>query len=274
MRFMLLPALYLALLVPASAPMVAQAPAAAPASAAAGSSKIWIGRGKEIEEYLKTAEIVGEMEKLGVGVTNPHRGHFAPGGPFDKFVWKPLKPGNYKGYHESYKAEIAAYELDKALDMNMVPPTVERTIKDDTGAVVLWCENVQSFKELGGMPTPPSLKFANWNRQIVDAKMFDNLIYNKDPNLGNWLKDPEWNLILIDHSRSFTAGKDMAHELGRIDYALWEKMKALTAEGLTASLGAWLDEKEIKAVVERRDKMGELIDKMVKAKGEDAVFIK
>ena len=31
--------------------------------------------------------------------------------------------------------------------------------------------------------------------QITRAKMFDNLIGNLDPNLGNWLVDPEWNLI-------------------------------------------------------------------------------
>ena len=30
--------------------------------------------------------------------------------------------------------------------------------------------------------------------------MFDNLIGNIDPNLGNWLLDEEWNIILIDHS--------------------------------------------------------------------------
>ena len=271
-RFMLLPAVCLAMLLPAPPLVRAQAPAAA--DAATGSAKTWIDRRQEIEDYLKTAPVSGEMEKIGVGVTNPHKAHFAPGGPIEKFAWKPIKPGTYKGYHESYKAEIAAYELDKALGMNMVPPTVEKTVNGETGAAVMWCSPTQSFKELGGMPTPPSVKFFNWNKQIIDAKMFDNLIYNKDPNLGNWLKDPEWNLILIDHSRSFTPGKEMAHELGHVDPALWDKMKALTVESLTTSLGMWLDEKELKSVIERRDKMAELIDKMIKAKGEDGVWIK
>ena len=47
--------------------------------------------------------------------------------------------------------------------------------------------------------------------------MFDNLICNVDPNLGNWLVDPSWNLILIDHTRSFTTKKDMVHQMTRID---------------------------------------------------------
>ena len=54
--------------------------------------------------------------------------------------------------------------------------------------------------------------------------MFDNLIGNKDPNLGNWLVDPAWNLILIDHTRAFTSDKDMVHKtMNRIDGALWER---------------------------------------------------
>ena len=42
------------------------------------------------------------------------------------FAWKPLRPGYSKGFMESYKAEIAAYKLDRMLDMHMVPPIVER----------------------------------------------------------------------------------------------------------------------------------------------------
>ena len=43
-----------------------------------------------------------------------------------RFAWKPLRPGYSKGFMESYKAEIAAYKLDRMLDMHMVPPIVER----------------------------------------------------------------------------------------------------------------------------------------------------
>ena len=39
--------------------------------------------------------------------------------------------------------------------------------------------------------------------------MFDNLIGNIDPNLGNWLVDPSWNLILIDLTRAFTTTKEL-----------------------------------------------------------------
>ena len=99
----------------------------------------------------------------------------------------------------------------------MVPPTVEKQVNGETGAAVMWVSPTQSFKELGGVPgqqgvkPPPPAQMANWTRQLTRAKMFDDLIGNTDPNLGNWLVDPAWNLILIDHTRAFTPTKDLYH---------------------------------------------------------------
>ncbi len=104
--------------------------------------------------------------------------------------------------------------------------------------------------------------------------MFDNLICNIDPNLGNWLVDPSWNLILIDHTRSFTTKKDMVHQLTRVDRELWDRMKALTVESLTPALEKWIDKREIGAMIERRDRLQGVIDKLVAAKGEAAVFVR
>ena len=106
-----------------------------------------------------------------------------------------------------------------------------------------------------GVKGPPPQQLAPWTQQIIKAKMFDNLIGNIDPNLGNWLVDPAWNLILIDHTRSFTSSKNLYHQLSQIDAELWDKMKALDEPGLTEVLGTWLDRSAIRAILERRDKM-------------------
>ena len=84
------------------------------AVAAATNAKIWVGRQQEIEEFLKTAQIV-RMEDIGLGVTKPKKAYLAPGGPVEAMTWKAIKPGTYSGYYESYKSEIVAYELDKLL---------------------------------------------------------------------------------------------------------------------------------------------------------------
>ena len=108
-----------------------------------------------------------------------------------------------------------------------------------------------------------------WNRQLARAKMFDNLIGNQDPNLGNWLVDPAWNLILIDHTRAFTTDKDMVHKtMNRIDGALWEKMQALTYESLLPVLSPWIGKGEIKAIIQRRDSMKKDYEKQMAANPE------
>lgn len=252
------------------APVAAQS--AAPASPAVN-AKTWLDQRAQIEEYLIKAEVV-TLKDIGTGVTNPKKAELAAGGLVEAMAWKPIRPGIYSGFWESYKSEIAAYELDKLLELNMVPPTVERRVRNDLGAAVMWIAPTKSFKEFGRPPTPPSEHLDLWNMQLIRAKMFDNLIYNKDPNLGNWLVDPAWNLILIDHTRSFTTGKDMVHTMTRIDANLWERMKGLTQESLTAAIGKWLGKGEIRAILQRRDKMQELIDKMVAKQGEAAVFVR
>ena len=78
-------------------------------------------------------------------MTRPRCAFVEPGLPFKRMAWKTLKPGNYQGYYESYRSEIAAYELDKLLGLGMIPPTVERHIKAEVGAAMLWVENVKSW---------------------------------------------------------------------------------------------------------------------------------
>jgi len=249
---------------------IRMAPVSAQAPAEAASVKTWLDNPTMFEDYLKSAEVVG-MEELKVGVTRPRRAKLAPGGPIEAFAWKTIQPGRHEGYWESYKSEIVAYELDKILDLDMVPPTVEKRVKGDLGAAVMWVSPTKSFKELGGVPGqknvpgPPPQLMPNWSRQLTRAKMFDNLIGNIDPNLGNWLVDPSWNLILIDHTRAFTTTKELYHQLVQVDPQLWSKMTALDEAGLTAAFGKWIGKAEIKAMLQRRDKLQQVVDKLGKS---------
>ena len=249
---------------------IRMAPVSAQAPAEAASVKTWLDNPTMFEDYLRSAEVVG-MEELKVGVTRPRRAKLAPGGPIEAFAWKTIQPGRHEGYWESYKSEIVAYELDKLLDLDMVPPTVEKRVKGDLGAAVMWVSPTKSFKELGGVPGqkgipgPPPQLIPNWNRQLTRAKMFDNLIGNIDPNLGNWLVDPSWNLILIDHTRAFTTTKELYHQLVQIDPQLWSKMTALDEAGLTAAIGKSIGKSEIRAMLQRRDKLQQVVDKLGKS---------
>jgi hypothetical protein len=212
-------------------------------------AKIWVGRYQEIEEYLRTAECVS-MEAL--GPNRFARCTFRPGGPVARMAWRSLPPGTYRGFWESYKADIAAYELDKLLRMDMVPPAVERQIQGNNGAAQLWVENIFGVK---ADESPGEANRAHWEAQLLRMTIFDDLIGNRDRNRGNMLRDAGWNLILIDHSRAFGAGTELAHKLSRIDEGYWARIESLTRNQLDGVLRPWLGEPEIRAILDRRERI-------------------
>jgi Phosphatidylinositol 3- and 4-kinase len=240
-----------------------------PAPASTTESRPWLGQEQRIEEHLRNAGIAS-IEDIGTGVTRPRRAYLAPSEPVESVAWKVLPPGRRGGFWESYKSEIAAYELDRLLNMHMVPPTVERRIGDETGAAVMWVTGMKSVKQLGGK-VPPG---PEWGKPIRQMLMFDNLIRNIDRNAGNILIGRPGDLILIDHSRAFTTDKKLQNKVERVDAELWERMQTLTRENLTRALGRWLDEDAIAAIIERRDAMAATIDKLVAKNGRSLVLIR
>lgn len=251
------------------APLVWAQPAPNPAAANA-CSRAWLGLEADIEKALAEGTVV-RMEAVPIGVTKPQRGYFAPGGPVARFAWKALPPQRRGGYTESYKAEIAAYQLDRLLDMHMVPPVVERQVEGRLGAAVLWIEQTKGWD----MHKPIQGPEPRWSRQVSRMKLFDQLIANIDRNQGNLLYDADWHLFLIDHSRAFTTrtSLDGIAVPGVIDRQLWERIEALTAADLERELGAWLGAGERKALLARRDRMRTAIERMVKDKGAARVFL-
>ena len=244
-------------------------PAQVPASGSVASARIWIGHEARIEAHLKSAEVV-RLEDIGTGVTKPRRAYLTPADPVGSLVWKMLPPGRPAGYWESYKSEIAAYELDKLLKMRMVPPAVERRVNGELGAAVMWVDGPKSVKQIGGkVPSGPI-----WGKATRKMLLFDNLIGNPDRNAGNILVGPPGELILIDHSRAFLNNRDLPNKVERVDAELWESIMALTRDDLARVLRPWIDDGAIDAILKRRTRMAAAVDKLVAKKGRALVIVR
>jgi hypothetical protein len=236
------------------------------------SAKVWLGRNADYEQFLRTAKIE-RVEAIPVGVTKPQHAFFEPGGLAAGAVLKSLRPGIREGYWESYRSEIAAYELDRLLEMDMVPPTVERRLEGDPASAQLWVEGCRFLKDLQGQAAPNPMR---WLRQVWRQRVFDGLIGNIDRNAGNLFVDPEWNLILIDHSRAFSGTHDVPFEkeMAHIDRPFYERIKALDEASLTKRVLPWLASKsEMHVLLKRRDKIVQIFERLAATKGEDAAFV-
>jgi hypothetical protein len=232
------------------------------------SAKTWIGQTARIEQELKTAEVI-RIEDIGTGVTRPRRAYLKPGGLVESLTWKVLPPAYRHGYWESYKSEIAAYELDKLLALNMVPPAVEREIEGSVGAAIMWVSPTTSVKQMGGKVPTDRIG----GEEIRRMQLFDNFIGNSDRNAGNILVDGANEVILIDHSRAFIESKELPAKFERVDADVWAAIQALSVDALRTHLAPLIGDRAIDAMIERRDRMRAAIDALVAKHGRARVII-
>jgi hypothetical protein len=260
-------------------PLAAQAPAPAPSDVAAATppvavpavgAKIWLGRPAEFEEFLRTAAIE-RVTSVPIGVTKPKRAFFAPGGLVASVVVKHLPMGQRQGFWEAYKSEIAAYEMDRMLGLDMVPVTVERRVEGSLASAQLWVEGCRLLKDVDQSTCPRPME---WAKQVCRQRVFDNLIANIDRNQGNLLVDGEWNLILIDHSRAFAANRmPFEKEMTRIDREMFGRLKALDEPGIMKQVRPWiLSDGQARDILKRRDRIVADFERLAREKGEAAVF--
>jgi hypothetical protein len=171
-------------------------------------------------------------------------------------------------FRDSYSHECAAYELARWLGLDLVPPTVLRRIDGKDGSVQIWLENAlgsQGFE-------PPDVRA--WTSQVWDKDLFDNLILNVDRNLGNVLRDDEYKLWLIDHTRAFQPEHELLNPeaLARVRRRVWDRLLETTREDLKQQLGDYLDGKQLTSLEKRREALVKLIRGLVAERGEAAVL--
>jgi len=110
---------------------------------------------------------------------------------------------------DSYKYDLAAYALAELLGLDdMVPVYVERKWQGNSGALSWWIPVMMNEKERVNIklavPDPDA-----WNNQMYKIRVFDELIYDTDPNLTNVLIGRDWKIWRIDFSRAFRLYRDL-----------------------------------------------------------------
>jgi hypothetical protein len=105
-------------------------------------------------------------------------------------------------------------------------------------------------------------------------QVFDELIQNRDRNLGNVIWTKDWTLWMIDHTRAFRTGKELIKpdQLVRCERSLLEGMRALTLQRLQAAMGDVMQEDELQAVLARRDLLVKHFEDRIAARGEASVL--
>ena len=177
-------------------------------------------------------------------------------------------------FRDTYHYNIAAYELAGLLGLDdMMPVAVQRRWEGKTGAMAWWIakkwDEGMRMKEKIQPPDPEA-----WNKQIYKLRVFNQLIYDTDPNLGNWVITEDWKLRMIDFTRAFRLYHDLENvkNLTRFDRQLLEKLKQLDPVEVEQKTKPHLNKSEVKAIMMRRDKILALAQQLIAQKGESEVL--
>ena len=154
----------------------------------------------------------------------------------------------------------------------MIPVSVEQKIRGKVAAATWWVDDVkmmdtERYQKKIRPPRP-----APWIDQRFQVRIFNELVYNTDANLGNLLITQDWKLVMIDFSRSFRWHKELRQPKnlrnGRLDRRFYDGIRALEKSQVERHLGDMLMEPEIEGLMARRDKIVAYFDQQIAEKGE------
>jgi len=241
---------------------------------------------EEIARWLSNASVVS-ISKIPVGVTRPKKVLLSDGTSQANAIFKdveeerknvrdPTATGRgryYLMWRDSYVYDVAVYRLDRLLGLNRVPPVVLRKIKGNDGSLQIWLEGtITENDRREGAIKPPEI--ARFNQQRSTLQLFDNLVANRDPNLGNTLIDANWRLWFIDCTRCFGGSPDLLYPemITHCDREVWRALKELDRSAADEALSAYMTGAEIDALFVRRDKLVDLLQTRIDEWGEEIVL--
>jgi hypothetical protein len=238
---------------------------------------------EQIKQFLQTAEVI-KNKSASKGVTHTSRltlsngsiTHDASFQTIDEHATKKeFEDGRVEyDFVDSYKYNIAAYQLAELVGLdNMLPVYVERKWQGHIGSLSWWLPvKMDEAERFTKKIEPPDQD--NWNKQMYRIRVFDELVYDSDPNLTNVLIGEDWTIWRIDFSRAFRKYKSLRapKNLEKCDRQLLEKLKALKADELAEKTKPYLTKDEVNGVMARRDKIVATFQTLIAQKGEGEVL--
>jgi len=162
---------------------------------------------EQIKQSLQTAKIV-KSQPSSKGVTHPWRLTLSNGTITHDASFQSIDEHQQRkdlGYGRSEtdfvdSYNIAAYQVAELLGVDyMLPVYVERKWEGKTGSLSWWLPvKMDDDERFEKKIEPPDAD--KWNKQMFRIRVFDELVYDTDPNLTNVLIGNDWTVYRVDFS--------------------------------------------------------------------------
>ncbi len=160
-------------------------------------------------------------------------------------------------------ARIAAYLLDKQLGLGLVAPILSHTVNDRTGTLeILPGSAISETERVAQNRYRPNYCSEGSDYDLM--LILDALIGQPARDSSNvWYDRATWLMYLVDHGRAFPGSRSLpAYVVNRLDSQqtgippdLTEQLAKLTIATLEESLGEYLSNRQLQAIVARRDRL-------------------
>jgi len=243
-------------------------------------------KGQDAVDFLSTAEVTGKPEDFDdLAITSPRRMELTKGDLSLRAIFKDentLHRGSFRYgdgrevnmVADSYLHEIAAYELDLLLGLEIVAPCVERKLYGRKGSLCLWLEDTMTEAERKERDIePPDRRL--WNEQMLTAKLFQQLISDQDfSNTRNIVVDSNFRIYKIDSSMAFYHDSRLIDQLNPPVYSrtFLAALESLDDRQLEERLKPWLIKAQTRSLWERRNRILKRAEKLIAEHGENAVL--
>jgi hypothetical protein len=239
-------------------------------------------RGEEAVAFLTEAEIVGEPEEFDeAALTGPVRVNLTDGERTYRAIFKhedtrypefEFSDGRVvKQARDSYRHEIAAYQLNRMLGLDIVPPCVQRKVGSKNGSLCFWVEGSMTEaerRERGLQSSNPS----EYKAQLRTIELFQQLIADLDySDLRNLVVDEKLRIHKVDSSMAFDPETDLITGLysSKVSASLIQALEELDKKQMNETLNPWLHKDQLSSLWERRKRILKRTKQLIADYGEE-----
>ena len=204
---------------------------------------------EQLEELLRNGNVVEQREESATGRTIVD---ISDGDHVVSAIFK-------KRQGRDFYPDVAAYRLDRLIDLDMVPVSVRREVDGTDGSVQFYppktMDEAQRAAENRGYRATCPL-----GDQLMAMYVFDVLIFNEGRTRERMLYDlQDFGLMLIEHDRAFAPEDGRPRHLANVPLEFsdgWRAaLESLTDDVLAAELDDVLGSRRIRALAKRRDEI-------------------
>ena len=204
---------------------------------------------EQLEILLETGEVVSTTKERETGrtIVQVKDGEHAVSALFNRRRGKGFFP------------DVAAYRLDRLLELDMVPVTVIREVEGKDGSLQFFPEKTtnETVRRENGRGSAAMCPLPDqWQAMYV----FDTFIYNEARSEQRMLYNLlNWDLVLIEHEKAFSTRTGRPRYLADAPVVVskgWQAaLESLTDDVLELTFADVLDKKRLRALAARRDEL-------------------